>query len=73
MRQYEADIRTHISVRSKTLFILQSLDSLITVLITYCIVQIEQQLKIYIENLKYKMECEEKEIKKREATFNEQI
>eukprot|EP00347_Sterkiella_histriomuscorum_P022951 403336526 len=36
-------------------------------------ISIEQQLKIYIDNLKYKMECDEKELIKKEQQFNEQI
>ncbi len=51
MQQYEADIRNHISVK----------------LILFLTLQIEQQLKIYIDNLKYKSECEEKEFIKKEA------
>ena len=47
MQRYEADIRTHISVSYFW--------------INYS--QIEQQLKIYIDNIKYKLECQEKEEK----------
>lgn len=36
-------------------------------------ISIEQQLKIYIDNLKYKMECDEKDFEKKEMQLAESI